>query len=155
MLLTILCFLSEPVLKKKREKVMETNRVGISSFRRPQTAKPASKSKPVITPCRPKSSKSSTSVEWHTCPTTSGSTILRFSLSENCLGVRPKSQPKTAKAAKKWGLETIDENKIFAKSRPATAPPARPLTRPNQRDTQVWLKKFRVKIIVHLEELIP
>merc|ERR1712131_101413 len=125
---------------------METNRVGISSFRRPQTAKPASKSKPVITRGRPKSSKSSTSVEWHTCTRTSGNTILRFSLSENCIRDRPKSQsnrPKTAKGAKKWGLETIDENKMFIKSRPASAPPARPLTRPNQSDTQLkWYKIF-------------
>merc|ERR1719394_1519904 len=109
--------------------------VGISSFRRPQTAKPASVSKLVKSHVRPASSRSATSI---IARRTTGKTILRFSLSENCHGDGPKTErdspkterPKTAKGAKKWDMKCIEENKTLTKlksrpekSRPATAPP--------------------------------
>ena len=113
--------------------------VGISSFRRPQTAKPVSASKLVQPHLQPTSSKSSTSMS---ARRTSGTKILRFSFSENCHGDGPKTErgPKTAKGTKKWVLKAIGENETFTKSkpRPATAPPsAMKKAPPTQPQTQV------------------
>ena len=113
--------------------------VGISSFRRPQTAKPVTVSKLVQPHLRPTSSRSATTL---IARRTSGTKILRFSLSENCHGDGPKTErgPKTGKGAKKWDMKSIKENETFtnSKSRPATAPPpALKHAPPTQLPTQV------------------
>ena len=125
---------------KRRHRKLMNHGVGISSFRRPQTAKPVSVSKLVQPHLRPTSSKSSTSIS---ARRTSGTKILRFSFSENCHGDGPKTErrPKTAKGAQKCDMKSIEENKTFtkSKSRPATAPP--PVMKkapPIQPPTQVW-----------------
>ena len=118
--------------------------VGISSFRRPKTAKPRSVTNLVDQRGRPQSSKSFTSlVDQRRCPLKPKARILRFYSSENCIGDGPKmnsNRPNTAQGAKKWDLETIDENKYFTKMkpRPSTAPaPITKQKRPNQIPTQV------------------
>ena len=119
--------------------------VGISSFRRPQTAKP----RPVMNlenpRARPKSSKSTTSlVDHRRCPLEPKARILRFHSSENCIGDGPKinlNRPNTAKGAKKW--ETIVEDKCVTKikPRPSTAPaPTAKQKRSYQITTQVQFK---------------
>ena len=121
--------------------------VGISSFRRPQTAKP----RPVMNlenpRARPKSSKSTTSlVDHRRCPLKPKARILRFHSSENCIGDGPKinlNRPNTSKGAKKWKLETIVEDKCVTKikPRPSTAPaPTAKQKRSYQITTQVQFK---------------
>ena len=114
----IYIFVSNQFYKRQHRKLMNHG-VGISSFRRPQRAKPVSK---LVKPdLRPMSSRSATSM---IARRTFGK-FLRFSLSENCHGDGPKTErgPKTAKGARKWGMNATEETKTLKnqKSRPTTA----------------------------------
>ena len=115
----IYIFVLSQFYKRQHRKLMNHG-VGISSFRRPQTAKPVSK---LVQPdLRPMSSRSVTSM----IARRKSGKFLRFSLSENGHGDGPKTErgPKTAKGARKWDMKATEETKTFKnqKSRPATAP---------------------------------
>ena len=101
---------------------------------RPQTATPASVSKRPDPRIRPKSSRS---IERRP----SGTTIIRFSLSENCHGDGPvlaKKWTKTVDGVRTWDLDNIetDNTSTKPKSRPTT--PAIPAYKQSRSRSASW-----------------
>ena len=101
---------------------------------RPQTATPVSAEKRPDPRIRPKSSRN---IERRS----SGTTIIRFSLSENCHGDGPalvKKWTKTVDGDRTWDLENFEdsENSAKAKSRPTT--PAIPAFKQSRSRSASW-----------------